>query len=69
MSNTQQLKRTNAVKLADAINAIQSVPVSDYATELSHRWIKGELTSEEMKSLLVARHLEIVASESKKIKV
>lgn len=51
----QQLKnrRLAAVKAADAINAIEGVPVSDYVRSLSDRWAKGEITGTEMKAALL----------------
>ena len=51
----QQLKnrRLAAVKAADAINAIEGVPVSDYARSLSDRWAEGEITGTEMKTALL----------------
>ena len=52
-------RRCAAVKLADAINAIEGVPVSDYARELSMRWANGEITGEQMKQLLLESHREI----------
>ena len=36
----------------DAINAIEGVPVSDYARQLSASWARGELTGEPMKAAL-----------------
>ena len=39
-----QNRRIAAVKAADAINAIEGVPVSDYAKTLSASWAKGEIT-------------------------
>ena len=49
-------KRQNAVKLADAINLIEGVPVSDFAKELSDKWANGEITSEEIKALLINKN-------------
>lgn len=46
-------RRTEAVKLADALNSIEGVPVSDYAKELSRSWVNGELTGEQMKTALL----------------
>ena len=42
-------KRIAAVKTADAINAIEGVPVSNYARALSKSWARGELTGAQMK--------------------
>jgi phage-related protein len=49
-------KRQIAVKLADAINLIEGVPVSDFAKELSDKWSNDEITSEEMKTRLINKH-------------
>ena len=49
-------KRQIAVKLADAINWMEGVPVSDFAKELSDKWAKGEITSGEMKAQLINKH-------------
>ena len=56
MTTEQLARRTAALKTADAINAIEGVPVSDYARTLSHLWAKGELTGEQMKAALLASH-------------
>ncbi len=45
--------RLAAVKVADAINAIEGAPVSDYVRSLSDRWAKGEITGDEMKAALL----------------
>ncbi|MGN0528548.1 MAG: hypothetical protein ACI4IE_05400 [Eubacterium sp.] len=44
MSPQMQTKRRNAVVLADALNKIEGVPVTDFARELSAKWAKGEIT-------------------------
>ena len=56
MTAKQISRRIAAVKTADAINAIEGVPVSDYASTLSLLWAKGELTGEQMKAALLASH-------------
>ena len=48
MTTQQFNRRVAAVKTADAINAIEGAPVSDYARMLSLRWAKGEITGEQM---------------------
>ena len=53
MTTQQFNRRVAAVKTADAINAIESAPVSDYARMLSLSWAKGEITGEQMKSALM----------------
>ena len=52
-------RRVAAVKTADAINAIEGVPVSQYAKQLSACWARGELTGEQMKAALQAYHKSI----------
>ena len=57
-----QNRRIAAVKATDAINAIEGVPVSDYAKALSACWAKGEITDQQMKSALLASHRRLVAT-------
>lgn len=59
MTREQQNRRLAAVKTADAINAIEGVPVSDYAKKLSASWVRGELTGEQMRLALSAYHRSI----------
>ena len=61
MTAKQLNRRVAAVKTADAINAIEGAPVSDYAKFLSYAWAKGELTGEQMKAALLASHQKIAA--------
>ncbi len=56
-------KRIAAVKTADAINAIEGVPVSNYARALSKSWARGELTGAQMKEALLAYHRRIAEQE------
>lgn len=59
-------RRIAAFKAADAINAIEGVPVSDYARMLSVNWARGELTGEQMKQALLASHRKMAALEKRK---
>ena len=56
MTDGAKERRIQAVKLADALNAIEGVPVSEYAKMLSQRWANGDLTGEQMKTTLLAFH-------------
>ena len=56
MTSKQISRRIAAVKTADAINAIEGVPVSNYARMLSRSWARGELSDEQMKAALLASH-------------
>ena len=64
MTTAARNRRVQAVKLADALNAIEGVPVSDYAKMLSRCWANGELTGEQMKAALLASHRKLAAQES-----
>ena len=61
MTEQQYSRRVAAVKTADAINAIEGVPVSSYARTLSACWARGELTGEQMKAALLASHKRMAA--------
>ena len=63
-SNPIRNRRAEAVKLADALNSIEGVPVSDYAKELSQSWVNGELAGEQMKTTLLAFHKKIAEQEA-----
>lgn len=56
VTEKQYARRLDAVKLADAINKIEGVPVSDEARRLSDQWARGEITADEMKAGLIAAH-------------
>ena len=64
MTTTARNRRIQAVKLADALNAIEGVPVSDYAKLLSRCWANGELTGGQMKAALLASHRKLVSQEN-----
>ena len=51
------------MKLADALNAIEGVPVSSYAKTLSQCWARGELTGEQMKEALLMSHRRMASME------
>ena len=54
MSPKNYSKRITAIKVADTLNKIEGVPVSDFARELSAKWAKGEITGSQMKAALIA---------------
>ena len=56
MSPNQIQRRMKAVKIADAINNIEGMPISEKAKELSTLWANGELSSSEMKKNLIDAH-------------
>ena len=56
-------QRIQSVKSADALNTIEGISISDYAKELSQQWVNGEISGEEMKSLLLEHHRKIASEE------
>lgn len=67
MTAKQISRRIAAVKTADAINAIEGVPVSAYARTLSALWAKGELTGEQMKAALLASHKKMAEQVNRRV--
>ena len=67
MNKNQLNRRVAAVKTADAINAIEGAPVSNYAKKLSASWARGELTGEQMKAALMAYHKSIIAQVQNRV--
>ncbi len=63
MTQKAHQKRIAAVKVADALNAIEGVPVSANARQLSARWARGEISGEQMKSLLLSSHKKMAANQ------
>ena len=56
MSPKQLNKRNIAIKVADSLNSIEGVPVSNLAKELSFKWANGIITAKEMKEMLLNSH-------------
>lgn len=48
MQSVDLKKRRRAVKIANAVNSIEGVPVSKEVKLIQARFAKGELTSEQM---------------------
>ncbi len=63
MTAMQKNRRIQAVKLADALNAIEGVPVSGYAQTLSRQWAMGQLSGEQMKQALLLSHQRMASLE------
>lgn len=59
LSPQAETKRQTAVKVADTLNKIEGVPVTEFAKELSSKWAKGEITGAQMKTLLIQKHKRI----------
>ena len=56
MSPSVRTKRLNAIRVADALNKIEGVPVSENARILARKWANGEITGEQMKAALLQAH-------------
>ena len=63
MTAAKKERRIQAVKLADALNAIEGVPVSNYARTLAARWHRGAGPPAQMKSALLAAHRKMAEKE------
>ena len=59
MTTNIQSKRRTAVKVADTLNKIEGVPVTDFAVSLSQKWVSGEVSGEEMKAAIIAAHKKV----------
>ncbi|MBO5019233.1 MAG: hypothetical protein J6D52_01075 [Clostridia bacterium] len=59
MSGIEIQKRKRAVKIADAISSINGVPISDFAKELSDKWVQGNISDSQMIETLVNAHKRI----------
>ena len=67
MDEKEIQRRIVAVKTADAIHAIKGTPISDYARELSIRWVRGEMTDEQMNDALSEFHKKLVEQSHGKL--
>ena len=56
MSPAVRTKRLNVIRVADALNKIEGVPVSENARILARKWANGEITVEQMKAALLQAH-------------
>lgn len=63
MTQAAKTRRITAVKTAAAINAIEGVPVSNYAKQLYASWARGEMTGGQMKAALLIRHKKLAEQE------
>lgn len=54
MQSVDLKKRRRAVKIANAVNSIEDVPVSKEVKLIQARFAKGELTSEQMKAEVIS---------------
>lgn len=59
MSPQVEAKRRAAVMVADTLNKIEGVPVTEFAKELSSKWANGEITGAQMKEMLIQRHKKV----------
>jgi len=63
----QNNRRIQAVMLADAINAIEGVPVRLYAKVLSQQWAEGKITAEQMRGALSISHKQLADLSAKNL--
>ena len=56
-------KRRAAVELSEAINAIEGVPVSQFAQNIYDEWAQGKITDEQMQHALREHHVRMARGE------
>lgn len=56
LSKKSYPRRIRAVRVANAINKVEGVPVTESARRLSAQWARGEITGKAMKAELLAKH-------------
>lgn len=59
LSPQVETKRRTAIMVADTLNKIEGMPVTEFAKELSSRWAKGEITGAQMKTMLIQKHKNV----------
>ena len=59
MTTSIQNRRKAAVRVADTLNKIEGVPVTEFAVSLSQKWVSGEVSGEEMKAAIIAAHKKV----------
>lgn len=59
MSSVEIQKRIRAVKIADAINGIEGVSLSDFAKDLSDKWVQGNISDSQTIEMLVNAHRKV----------
>ena len=52
-------QRKRAMRVADAVNKMEGIPVRSYAIELSNAWCEGKITGAQMKEALRKSHMEM----------
>lgn len=59
LSPQVETKRHTAVMVADTLNKIEGVPVTEFAKELSSKLAKCEITGAQMKTMLIQKHKKV----------
>ena len=57
-------QRLRAVRIANAVNEVEGVPITESARKLSLQWANGEITGEAMRSTLIAKHKQTISNIS-----
>lgn len=52
-------QRKRAIRVANAVNKIEGIPVRSYAIELSNAWCEGKITGVQMKEALLKSYMEL----------
>jgi len=51
-------RRLRAVRVANAVNKVEGVRISDSARNLSVQWVQGKITGKAMKTVLITKHTQ-----------
>jgi len=49
-------RRLRAVRIANAINKVEGVQVTEAARQLSAQWARGDITGDAMRTALLVKH-------------
>ena len=51
-------RRLRAVRVANAVNKVEGVLITDSTRHLSVQWVQGKITGKAMKSTLITKHTQ-----------
>lgn len=54
MTTVETDKRRRAVKIANAINSIEGVPIPDETNEFFRQWIDGKISDEQLTEFMLS---------------
>jgi len=64
LKNKTYPRRIRAVRITNAINKVEGVPITESARRLFAQWARGEITGKAMKAELLAKHTDQLVKRS-----